>query len=111
MTKAWFVGLVNDQAEWTAATELSNLGFPVHVSFRFERVQDGRRVRAEPSLRMPGYIFVYLDDDPDQGEIGAASRCKGMDDSSGSAILRGAGGKPIVEDAGAPRRRRRGVAQ
>lgn len=100
MARRWYVGLVQDGQEWAAATSLYDMGADVHVSLRFERVQEGRKVKAEPYLRLPGYIFVALDPDPKLGEVDAASNAKGMDNLNGPALLRGAGGQPYALPAG-----------
>ena len=50
-------------------------------------------MKAEPYLRMQGYIFVLLDPDPKAGDFSAASNAKGM---SRPAFLCGAGGHPYA---------------
>lgn len=82
---AWFVGTTKGQQELFAASQLRAQGYGVFLPKTYLRIQEGRRVHARARLRFTGYIFVACE----PHEVGPIASTRGMDDSSGSALLGG----------------------
>lgn len=82
----WFVGTTKGQQELFAGAQLRQQGYGVFLPKTYLRVQEGRKIHARARLRFTGYIFVSCERD----ETGPIASTRGMDDSSGSALLGGA---------------------
>lgn len=71
MSKQWFVVTTKHEKDAEAAANLRAQGYGVHLSKRYERVEQGKRIEARARLRFPGYLFVAFDAGRDQhGPIG-----------------------------------------
>lgn len=81
----WFVGTTKGQQELYAAAQLRQQGYGVFLPKAYVRIQEGRKVHARARLRFTGYIFVACELD----EVGPIASTRGMDDSTGSALLGG----------------------
>lgn len=85
----WYVGTTHDRQEGRASKGLREQGFVVYHPLTFKRVEEGRRVRAEPESRFPGYITIGFDPRFDAFDVIRST--PGMDDSSGSALITSGG--------------------
>lgn len=90
MAKRWYIGLTKDQQELKAAAGLREQKFLVYLPKKFTRWQEGRKIEARGHLRFTGYLFVAFDYDAE--EHGPIKSTPGMDDSDGSALVKGAAG-------------------
>jgi len=87
MAKQWFVAVPKDGAFTVAVEGLLDLGYPIFMSYTYERVTKGREIRCEQELRYPGYIILAFD--LDLKEDGPALRTPGID------YLLPKGGRPV----------------